>query len=87
MLSVHTTVMGLQALLLAQDGAMLRQTLQQTFARAVALSDWPSAVVAIRNGSVVWVSRSDSLIKAGFYPPSRGAFTSPTALPWCLRSG
>ena len=38
-LSVHTTVMGLQALLLAQDGAMLRQTLQQTFARAVALSE------------------------------------------------
>jgi hypothetical protein len=54
-------------------------SLVSTSLRAVALSDFPSAVVAIRRGNISWVSRSDSLIKAGFYPPSRGAFTSPTA--------
>jgi hypothetical protein len=44
------------------------------------LSDYPSAVVAIRKGAISWVSRSESLIKTGFYPPSRGTFTSPSAL-------
>jgi Zn-dependent peptidase ImmA (M78 family) len=51
-----------------------------TALRAVALSDFPCAVVGIRRGAVAWVSRSESLIKNGFYPPSRGSFSSPTAL-------
>lgn len=46
-LSVRATVMGLQALLLAQDGAMLRQTLQQTFARAVALAEVDRLEIAL----------------------------------------
>jgi hypothetical protein len=58
---------------------IFKTSLVSTALRAVSLSDFPSAVVAIRKGVVSWVSRSDSLIKAGFYPPSRGAFTSSTA--------
>jgi Zn-dependent peptidase ImmA (M78 family) len=53
--------------------------------RAVSLSHFPCAMVAIRDGKVVWVNRSDSLIEAGFYPPSRGAFSSPSAIEqWVL---
>jgi IrrE N-terminal-like domain len=53
--------------------------------RAVSLSHFPCAVVAIRDGRVVWVSRSDSLVEAGFYPPSRGVFSSPSAIEqWTL---
>jgi hypothetical protein len=53
--------------------------------RAVSLSHFPTAVVAIRDGKIAWVSRSDTLVEAGFYPPSRGAFSSPTALEqWSL---
>jgi hypothetical protein len=36
-------------------------------------------VVGIRDGAVAWICRPQSLIKYGFYPPSRGQFTSPTA--------
>jgi hypothetical protein len=56
-----------------------KTSLVSTALRAVSLSDFPCAVVALRRGVVSWVSRADSLIKAGFYPPSRGGFTSPVA--------
>lgn len=55
-------------------------SLVSTALRAVALSDYPCAVVGIRNGAVAWVSRSEALIKNRFYPPRRGYFTSPVAI-------
>lgn len=54
-------------------------SLVSTSIRAVSLCHFPCAMVAIRNGVVAWVSRADSLIEAKIYPPSRGAFTSPSA--------
>jgi hypothetical protein len=50
-----------------------------TSIRAVSLCHYPCAMVAIRNGAVAWVARSDSLVEAKIYPPSRGAFTSKSA--------
>jgi hypothetical protein len=58
---------------------IFKTSLLSTARRAVAVSDFPCAVVGIRNGVTAWVCRPQSLIKYGFYPPSRGQFTSLTA--------
>lgn len=59
--------------------SMFKTSLLSTARRAVTMSDFPCAVVGIRNGMTAWVCRPESLIKFGFYPPSRGPFTSKTA--------
>ncbi len=56
-----------------------KTSLLSTARRAVAVSDFPCAVVGISDGAVGWVCRPQSLIKYGFYPPSRGNFSSPMA--------
>lgn len=56
-----------------------KTSMLSTARRSVAVSDFPCAVVGIRNGLIAWVCRPNSLIKYGFYPPSRGHFTSKTA--------
>ena len=58
---------------------LFRTSMLSAARRAVAVSDFPCAVVGIRDGSIAWVCRANSLIKYGFYPPSRGQFTSKTA--------
>jgi Zn-dependent peptidase ImmA (M78 family) len=69
--------------LIDELAATFKTSLLSTARRAVAVSDFPCAVVGIRNGLTAWVCRPQSLIKYGFYPPSRGQFTSPTAhLQW-----
>lgn len=52
-----------------------------TVIRAVQLSDFPCAVAGIRDGSVAWMFRSDSLIEAGIYP-SRGFMPDNAREPW-----
>jgi Zn-dependent peptidase ImmA (M78 family) len=56
-----------------------KTSMLSTARRSVAVSDFPCAVVGIRNGLIAWVCRPNSLIKYGFYPPSRGHFTSKAA--------
>lgn len=50
-----------------------------TAIRAVRLSDFPVAVVGIRDGAVKWSFQADCLVPAGCYPPERRAVVSPTA--------
>jgi hypothetical protein len=44
-----------------------------TALRCVQLSDYPCAVVGVREGVVAWSARSERLVGAGFYPPARGS--------------
>jgi hypothetical protein len=50
-----------------------------TAIRAVQVSDFPAAVVGLRNGAVAWTFQSDSLVQGGCYPGKRGTISSPTA--------
>ena len=54
-------------------------SLVSTSLRAVQLSDYPCAVVGIRQGRVSWCSCSQPLIDAGFYPPEKREPKSTTA--------
>lgn len=47
--------------------------------RSVLVSDFPCAIVAVRNGSVVWYFSSNALIEAKCYPLPKGPLQSPTA--------
>lgn len=44
--------------------------------RAVQLSDFPCAVVSVRDGQIAWCFTSTPLIDAGCYPPERGPLKS-----------
>lgn len=48
-------------------------SLVSTALRSVQLSDYPCAVVGIREGRVAWSFCSTAMIAAGLYPPARGA--------------
>lgn len=54
-------------------------SLVSTALRCVQLSDFPCAVVGLREGTVAWSVRSPSLVEAGLYPPERGNQGSRTA--------
>jgi len=54
-------------------------SLVSTIIRTVQLSDFPAAVVGIRDGSVKWSFQADCLVPAGCYPPQRGPVLSATA--------
>lgn len=51
-----------------------------TLYRAVNLSDFPCAVVCVRDGKVAWTFSSQRLIDAGCYPPERAPLQSKKAL-------
>lgn len=51
-------------------------SLVSTAIRCVSLSDFPCAVVGLRDGVVAWTAMSSPLIDAGFYPPARGSSPS-----------
>jgi Zn-dependent peptidase ImmA (M78 family) len=51
-----------------------------TLYRAVNLSDFPCAVVSVRDGKVAWTFSSQSLIDAGCYPPERAPLQSKKAI-------
>lgn len=55
-------------------------SLVATSLRAVHISDFPCALVGIRDGSVAWCFRSKPLTEAGFYPPEKGLPQSVSAL-------
>lgn len=68
------------SLAVVEDIARDYQTsLVSTAIRAVQLSDFPCAVVGLREGTVAWSSRSQALIDAGLYPPQKGSTGSPSA--------
>jgi len=46
---------------------------------AVRLSDFPCALVGVREGRVAWSFRSDCMIEAGLYPPMRDSSLSKDA--------
>ncbi len=47
-----------------------------TAIRTVQLSDFPCALVGLRDGVIAWSTRSSALIDANLYPPSRGSAPS-----------
>ncbi len=57
-----------------------RLSLVATSLRAVRISDFPCALVGLRDGCVAWCFRSKSLADAGFYPPENRQPQSITAL-------
>jgi hypothetical protein len=52
-----------------------------TVIRSVQISDFPCAIAGIRQGSVAWMFRSETLINAGIYP-SRGPMSDNAREPW-----
>ena len=59
--------------------AYFKTSLVSTSIRGVQLSDFPCAIVAIRDGRIAWSFQSKSLIEAGCYPPLRSVPKSKTA--------
>lgn len=57
-----------------------RLSLVATSLRAVRISDFPCALVGLRDGCVAWCFRSKSLADAGFYPPETRSPQSVSAL-------
>lgn len=78
---VNRDVLSLDAI--EQIATVFQTSLVSTALRCVELSDFPCALVALRDGSVAWSTRSQALIDAGFYPPTRGGDGSPTAKAQC----
>lgn len=74
---VNQDVLSLAAI--EQIAEAFQTSLVSTALRCVELSDFPCALVALRDGAVAWSTRSHALIDAGFYPPTRGDGGSPTA--------
>lgn len=56
-------------------------SLVSTTFRSVRLSDFPCAVAGIRDGTVVWMFPSESLIEAGIYP-TKGTLPRNAQQPW-----
>lgn len=71
---------GLLTLSVVEDlAARFDTSVLSTAIRAVQLSDFPCAVLALRDGRIAWTLASSCLSKEGCYPMSRAPITSPTA--------
>ena len=62
-------------------GDHFKASLVSTTFRAVCLSDYPCAVAGIRDGAVMWMFPSNSLIDAGIYP-NKGFLPEGAQDPW-----
>jgi len=66
--------------LIAELAKTFETSAMATLFRAVQVSDFPCAIVSVRDGQIGWRFTSTALIDAGCYPPERGPLKSKKAI-------